>query len=186
MIRAGNLLAGRAAERDRPRLALLGAIVDSSDDAIIGSGVNGLITSWNPAAERIYGYSAEQAVGRSAELVLTADLRGEETEILNRFVASQHAAAGNGSAGHRGSSHHETVLRRSDGTTFPASVMLSAIRDDDGALIGTSTIARDITEQLRAADELRAQMADLERAEPEPGDVHLLRWRMTCAHHCAG
>ena len=164
IIRAGNLLAGRAAERDRPRLALLGAIVDSSDDAIISSGVDGLITSWNPAAERIYGYSAEQAVGRSAELVLTADLRGEETEILNRFVASQHAAAGNGSAGHRGSSHHETVLRRSDGTTFPASVMLSAIRDDDGALIGTSTIARDITEQLRAADELRAQMADLERA----------------------
>ena len=157
LVRAGALLAGRAAERDRPRLALLGAIVDSSEEAIVSSGVDGLITSWNPAAERIYGYPAAEAVGQPAAFVLEEDRRGEETETLRAFVASQR---GNGDR----SLHHETVQRRKDGTTFPASVMLSAIRDDDGTLIGTSAIGRDISEQLRAEAELRARMNDLERA----------------------
>jgi PAS domain S-box-containing protein len=137
---------------------LLGAIVDSSEEAIVSSGVDGLITSWNPAAERIYGYPAAEAVGQPAALVLEEDLRGEETKTLRAFVASQR---GNGSDR---SVHHETVQRRKDGTTFPASVMLSAIRDDDGTLIGTSAIGRDISEQLRAEAELRARMDDLERA----------------------
>jgi PAS domain S-box-containing protein len=158
LVRAGALLSGRAAERDRPRLALLGAIVDSSEEAIVSSGVDGLITSWNPAAERIYGYPAAEAVGQPAALVLEEDLRGEETKTLRAFVASQR---GNGSDR---SVHHETVQRRKDGTTFPASVMLSAIRDDDGTLIGTSAIGRDISEQFRAEAELRARMDDLERA----------------------
>jgi PAS domain S-box-containing protein len=160
LVRAGALLAGRAAERDRPRLALLGAIVDSSEEAIVSSGVDGLITSWNPAAERIYGYPAAEAVGQPAALVLEEDQRGEETETLRAFVASQR---GNGN-GSDGSVRHETVQRRKDGTTFPASVVFSAIRDDDGALIGTSAIGRDISEQLRAEAELRARMDDLERA----------------------
>jgi PAS domain S-box-containing protein len=160
LVRAGALLAGRAAERDRPRLALLGAIVDSSEEAIVSSGVDGLITSWNPAAERIYGYPADEAVGQPAALVLEEDQRGEETETLRAFVASQR---GNGS-GSDGSVRHETVQRRKDGTTFPASVVFSAIRDDDGALIGTSAIGRDISDQLRAEAELRARMDDLERA----------------------
>jgi PAS domain S-box-containing protein len=158
IIRAGDLLAGRAAQRDRPRLALLGAIVDSSDDAIVSSGVNGLITSWNPAAERIYGYSAAEAVGQGTGLILEADLRGKEEEARNAFIASQSRNGGTGS------SHHDAVQRRKDGTAVPVSVMLSALRDDDGALIGTSSIGRDITEQIRAADELRSRMDDLERA----------------------
>jgi len=158
LVRAGELIAGRAAQRDRPRLALLAAIVDSSDDAIVSSNVDGLITSWNPAAERIYGYPADEAVGQHSAFVLEADLRSEETELLGAFVTSQ------GSDGRDGSVHRETVQRRKDGTTFPVSVMLSAIRDDDGALIGTSSIARDITEQLRAAAELRSRMDDLQRA----------------------
>jgi signal transduction histidine kinase/CHASE3 domain sensor protein len=180
IIRAGSLLAARAARRDRPRLALLAAIVDSSDDAIVSSGVDGLITSWNPAAEAIYGYSAAEAVGQRAEFIIEADRRAEEAEILSAFVASQgsngnsggSSGSGGGSAGigssagseSSGSLHHETVQWRKGGTTFPASVMFSAIRDDDGTLIGTSSIARDITEQLRAETELHSRMTELERA----------------------
>jgi PAS domain S-box-containing protein len=158
IVRAGGLIAGRAAQRDRPQLALLGAIVDSSDDAIVSSSIDGQITSWNPAAERIYGYLAAEAIGKDATLVLDDQLHREETEILSSFVASQ---SGNGS---NGSKQHETVHRRKDGSTFPVSVMLSAIRDDDEVLIGTSAIARDITEQFRAGAELRSRMDDLERA----------------------
>jgi PAS domain S-box-containing protein len=154
IIRAGALLAARAARRDRPRLALLAAIVDSSDDAIVSSNVDGLITSWNPAAESIYGYPALEAVGQHAEFILPTGRRLEEAEILRAFVASQD---GNGGNGGNGSLHHETEQSRKDGTTFPALVTFSAIRDDDGALIGTSAIARDITE-------LRSRMDELERA----------------------
>jgi PAS domain S-box-containing protein len=161
ILRAGALLAARAARRDRPRLALLAAIVDSSDDAIVSSGVDGLITSWNPAAESIYGYSAQEAVGQHAEFILEAGRRSGEAEILSAFVASQ---SGNGSNGGNGSLRHETEQSRKDGTTFPASVTFSVIRDDDGALIGTSSIARDVTEQARAGAELHSRMNELERA----------------------
>jgi PAS domain S-box-containing protein len=147
IVHAGGLIAGRAAERDRPQLALLGALVHSSDDAIVSSSIDGLITSWNPSAERIYGYPAAEAVGQPAA-----------------FIASESSNGSNRSDASDGSLHHETVQRRKDGTTFPASVMLSAIRDDDGALIGTSSIARDITEQLRSGAELHSRMDDLERA----------------------
>jgi PAS domain S-box-containing protein len=149
--------AGANIERDRPRLALLGAIVDSSEDAIVSSGRDGLITSWNPAAEGMYGYPAAEAVGRPADLVLAGGRGGEEAGFL--------AGQGDETAPDRdGSAHHETVQRRQDGTTFAASVMLSAIRDDHGALIGTSSISRDITDQLSSGAELQARMADLERA----------------------
>ncbi len=158
IVHAGGLIAGRAAERDRPQLALLGAIVDSSDDAIVSSGVDGQIMSWNPSAERIYGYPAGEAVGKDATLVIDDELRRDEAEILRTFVAGQ------GGNGGYGSKHHETVQRRKDGTTFPAAVMLSTIRDDDGTLIGTSAISRDVSEQHRAQAELRSRMDDLERA----------------------
>ena len=156
-VRAAELIAGRAARRDRPRLALLASIVESSDDAIVSNSIDGLITSWNPAAERIYGYPAEEAVGQDGLFVLDGDLRREESEILSAFVASQSSNGGNHSL------NRETVQRRKDGTKFPASVTVTAVRDDDGSLIGTSSIARDITKQQRAAAELRSRMDDLER-----------------------
>jgi PAS domain S-box-containing protein len=164
IVHAGGLIAGRAAERDRPQLALLGALVDSSDDAIVSSSVDGLIMSWNPSAERIYGYPAAEAVGQPAALVVEAGRGGEETEFAAAFIASQGSNGQDGHDASGGSLHHETVQQRRDGTTFPASVMLSAIRDDDGALIGTSSIARDITEQLRAGAELHSRMDELERS----------------------
>jgi PAS domain S-box-containing protein len=155
LVRAEELVAGRAARQYRPRLALLAAIVDSSNDAIVSTSIDGLITSWNPAAERIYGYSAEEIIGRHGMLLLEAGRRSEETEIRGAFIRSQ---------GSQGSLQHESVQRRKDGTTFPVSLTLSAIYDDDGALIGTSSIGRDTTEQLRAAAELRSRMDDLKRA----------------------
>src|ERR1022692_1025106 len=94
-VRAAELIAGRAARRDRPRLALLASIVESSDDAIVSNSIDGLITSWNPAAERIYGYPAEEAVGQDGLFVLDGDLRREESEILSAFVASQSSNGGN-------------------------------------------------------------------------------------------
>jgi PAS domain S-box-containing protein len=150
--------AGTLIERDRPRLALLGAIVDSSDDAIVSSGRDGLITSWNPAAERMYGYPAAEVVRRPATLVLANGQHGKEAEFLAGHLDD--AAA----LGSDGSLHHEAIQQRKDGTTFAASVMLSSIRDDRGAMVGTSSISRDITEQLSAGAELQARMDDLERA----------------------
>ena len=161
LVRAEELLAGRAARQYRPRLALLAAIVDSSNDAIVSKSLDGLITSWNPAAERIYGYPADEIIGQHTSLLLEAGRRTEEAEIRGGFISSHRSQNGqNGQA----SLQHETVQRRKDGTSFPVSLTLSAIYDDDGTLIGTSSIARDITAALRAADELRSRMDDLERA----------------------
>jgi PAS domain S-box-containing protein len=161
LVRAEELLVGRAARQYRPRLALLAAIVDSSDDAIVSKSVDGLITSWNPAAERIYGYSAGEIIGQHVALLIEAGRRSEETEFRGAFVRSHNSR---GSRESQESQQHETVQRRKDGTTFPVSLTLSAIYDDDGALIGTSSIARDITEHHRAAAELRSRMDDLERS----------------------
>jgi PAS domain S-box-containing protein len=147
-------------ERDRPRLALLGAIVDSSDDAIVSTGLDGMIMSWNPSAERMYGYPAPEAVGRLAALVL-ADGQDLQAGQEAQFLAGQHD---DDPPDDTSSRHHEVMQRRQDGTKFPASVMLSAIRDDNGVLIGTSSISRDITAQLNAGAELAARMDDLERA----------------------
>jgi PAS domain S-box-containing protein len=160
LVRAEELIAGRAARQYRPRLALLAAIVDSSADAIVSKSVDGLITSWNLAAERIYGYSADEIMGHHIAILLESDRRSEETEIRNAFVRS-HGSQGNQITD---SQEHETVQRRKDGTTFPVSLTLSAIYDDDGELIGTSSIGRDITEQQRAAAELRSRLDDLERS----------------------
>ena len=158
LVRADELLAGWDAQQVKARLALLASIVESCDDAILSKDVDGLITSWNPAAERIYGYSADEVIGQHVELVLDPDLRGEGAEILSAFVREY------GRDDSMGSLLVENVQRRRDGTTFPVSVMLSAIHSDDGSLIGTSSISRDTTKQRRAAAELSARMEDLERA----------------------
>jgi PAS domain S-box-containing protein len=157
LVRADELLAGWDAQKVKARLLLLAAIVDSSDDAIFSKDVDGLITSWNPAAERIYGYSAEEIIGQPIAVLLEAGVLGEDAEILSAFSRSQ------GSDEKLGSLQAESVQQRKDGTTFPVSVTLSAVNDDDGSLIGTSSIARDVTEQHRVAAELRHAAAELDR-----------------------
>jgi len=128
--------------------ALLSAIVNSSDDAIVGNTLDGVITSWNSAAERLYGYSLDEIIGRAMTVLCPADRNGEIEEIL--------AAIGRGGR----VVHFETVRLRKDGTTVPVSVTVSPIRDTGGGLIGASSIGRDISEQRP----LRA-VVDLQRAE---------------------
>jgi PAS domain S-box-containing protein len=125
----------KVAERDGARLA---AIVESSDDAIVAKDVNGTITSWNRAAERMFGYTANEAIGQSIRIIIPETLQHEEDTILNRI--------------RRGDSvqHFETTRCRKDGSCLPISVTISPIRDKSGTIIGASKIARDISERKHA------------------------------------
>ena len=146
------LVEGIEAGHGSASFRLLSAIINSSDDAIVGKTADGVITTWNPAAERMYGYSAEEIVGQPATVLCDPDHVGEIKEILEKIGRGERVL------------HHETVRRRKDGTTFPVSVTVSPVHDEGGRLIGASSIARDFTEQHRVAAELRRWADDLERA----------------------
>lgn len=133
-------------------LQRLASIVESSDDAIIGLTVEGTIVSWNPAAERMYGYSAEEAVGRSVAVIVPSERREELWAILDGL--------GRGKA----AEHLETVRIRKDGARIDVSVTLSAIRDRTGKLTGASSVARDISARKRVEQQLRLQDAALRAA----------------------
>ena len=115
----------------------LAAIVENSDDAIIGKTLDGIITSWNRGAELIFGYSSEEALGQSIYLIIPDNRKNEEPLILERVRRGQRV------------DHYETVRKRKDGQLINISVTVSPIRDDDGRIIGASKIARDITERER-------------------------------------
>ncbi len=115
----------------------LAAIVESSDDAIIGKTLDGTITSWNRGAELIFGYSSEEALGQSIYLIIPDDRKDEEPLILERVRRGERV------------DHYETVRKRKDGQLINISVTVSPIRDEDGRIIGASKIARDITERER-------------------------------------
>jgi PAS domain S-box-containing protein len=132
----------RQSEKDQ-----LAAIVEYSDDAIIGKTLDGTITSWNPAAERMYGYSRDEIIGESILLLTPRNRTHEITAMLARIRA-----------GERVEHHHTTRVRR-DGTEIPVSLTASPIRDADGGIIGVSTIARDLTTQ-EAASELSRSLIE--------------------------
>lgn len=111
----------------------LSAIVDSSDDPIISKDLTGRIVSWNPAAERMFGYSAEEMVGSSVMRIIPPELHVEEEEILTRLRRGERIE------------HFETTRLRKDGTRVPVSVTISPVRDDSGRVIGASKIVRDVT-----------------------------------------
>ena len=136
-------------ERTSARLA---AIVDSSDDAIVSKDLNGIITSWNPAAERIFGYSAQEAVGRSITMLIPAELRDEETQILSRLRAGERIE------------HFETVRVTKNGERLNVSLTVSPIKDSRGRVMGASKIARDITQRVRTEKELLANQGLLRAA----------------------
>jgi PAS domain S-box-containing protein len=119
----------------------LAAIVESSDDAIIGKTREGIITSWNRAAERIYGYSAEEVVGRPITLIFPPDRQDEFATIMEQILRGERV------------DHYETTRLRKDGTILPVSVTISPIHDSDGHVIGASAIAHDITERKRAEEQ---------------------------------
>jgi len=134
-------------ERAEGEVRSLAAIVQSSDDAIIGKSLEGTITSWNPAAERLYGWSAAEAVGRPISLIVPDD-RGEElAAIMDRIRRGERVR------------HHETVRVRRDGARVDVSLTISPVRDAAGRLVGVSKIARDITERKRWEEAVRASEA---------------------------
>ena len=131
---------------------LLAAIVNSSDDAIIGKTIDGVITTWNPAAERMYGYTAAEIIGQPITVLCPPDRVAEIQEILRKIRNDERV------------SYHETVRQRKDGTVFPVSVSISPVHDVRHGLIGASSIARDISERYRLQAELRLRTDDLEIA----------------------
>jgi PAS domain S-box-containing protein len=115
----------------------LAAIVDSADDAIISKDLNGIITSWNTGALRMFGYSAEEMVGKSILLLIPEYLQHEEDEILRKLRAGERIE------------HYETTRRKKDGQMLDISATISPIRDESGRVIGASKIARDISDRKR-------------------------------------
>jgi PAS domain S-box-containing protein len=123
-------------------LGLLASIVDSSDDAIVSKTLEGVITSWNGGAERLFGYTAKEAIGHSISMIIPLDRRDEETTILARVSQGEPI------------DHFDTVRVRKDGTKVEISLSISPVRDAAGKIIGASKIARDITGRKRIEREL--------------------------------
>jgi PAS domain S-box-containing protein len=137
---ARNISERAQADETRSRLA---AIVESSDDAILSKNLNGIITSWNAGAQRIFGYTAEETVGQPVTMLMPPERFNEEPGILERIRRGDRV------------DHYETIRRRKDGTLFDVSLTISPIADSQGKIIGASKIARDITEHKRAQQALR-------------------------------
>jgi PAS domain S-box-containing protein len=125
----------------------LAAVVESSDDAIVSKDLNGIIATFNRGAERLFGYKAEEVVGRPVTILIPPDRQHEEPDILARIRRGERVE------------HYETVRRRKDGTLVDISLTVSPVRDDQGKIIGASKIARDITER-KLTD---ARLSDSER-----------------------
>jgi PAS domain S-box-containing protein len=131
--------------------ARMAAIVDSSDDGIVSKTLDGVITSWNKSAERIFGWSAEEAVGRNIKLIIPPERHAEEDDVLARI--------------HRGErvDHFDTVRVRKDGRFVDVSITVSPLKDASGRIVGASKIARDITERRRM-EEIRNRLLAAEQA----------------------
>jgi PAS domain S-box-containing protein len=122
--------------------SLLSAIVDSSDDAILSKDLNGFITSWNKSAERMFGYTAQEAIGQPGAILIPADRMQEEAQIGEKLRRGERTE------------HFETVRVRKDGSRLCVSLSFSPVRDAAGRVIGASKIARDITERKKAEEKL--------------------------------
>ena len=133
-----------------PEMALLAAIVESSDDAIISKSLTGVIQSWNAAAERIYGYTKAEAVGQPITMLIPKDRLPEETLILEKIKRGERI------------DHFETVRIRKDGNSVLVSLTVSPIKDATGQIIGASKSARDITERKRIEEDLKSLTLELD------------------------
>jgi len=157
LFRDGEFVCTRCMTRDVSReraaeegLAQLAAIVESTDDAVIGKDVQGVVTSWNPGAERIHGHRADEMIGASILKIVPPELHGEEREILARIAAGERIT------------HYETVWLAKSGARVNVSLTVSPIRDPGGRVIGASAIARDISQRIdadRRKDEFLAILA---------------------------
>jgi PAS domain S-box-containing protein len=132
-------------------LAKLTAIIDSSDDAIVGKSIDGKIISWNPGAERLYGYKAAEIMGQTGDILELAERRKELGPLQERVARGEHI------------SHFETTRLRKDGTEVEVSLSICPIQDGAGKIIGISTIARDITASKRAEKERERLLRELQQ-----------------------
>jgi len=136
-------------KRGEQATCLLAAVVESSHDAIVSKDLDGIITSWNKGAERLFGYAAEEAVGQNITLIIPPVRRDEERAIVERLMRGERV------------DHFETVRMRKDGSLLDVALTISPIKDAAGGIVGASKLARDITERKRAEDALRQAQADL-------------------------
>jgi len=129
--------------------ALLAAIVDSSFDAIVGKTLNSIITTWNPAAQQLFGYTAEEAIGQSVLMLIPENRHCEETDIIERIRRGERVET------------FETIRRRKDGVLIPVSLTISPIRNSDGEIVGASKIARDISATKESERRIRLLMREV-------------------------
>jgi PAS domain S-box-containing protein len=154
--------------------ALLAAIVGSSDDAIVSKTLDGIITTWNHSAERIFGYSAPEAIGKHITLIIPRDRWDEEANIIERLRSGERV------------DHFRTVRRRKDGSLFDVSLTISPVKDSQGNIIGASKVARDITDEVRAGEALRVSENEYRRlsqsldsqVRSRTGELQELSWQL--------
>ncbi|MFY9837186.1 MAG: PAS domain S-box protein, partial [Xanthobacteraceae bacterium] len=131
-----------ALRESEQRLQALASIVESSDDAIVSKNLDGIIQSWNKGAERVFGYTAEEAIGQSITIVIPQDRQDEERVILTRIRRGERL------------DHFETVRKHKHGNLIEVSLTISPVKNASGKIVGASKIARDITEQKRVREQI--------------------------------
>ncbi|MDA8169641.1 MAG: PAS domain S-box protein [Nitrospiraceae bacterium] len=147
-----SMMARKESEELRNRLA---SIVETSDEAIIGKSLDGVIQTWNTGAEEMYGYSAGEAVGRPVSILVPPGYPNEIPKILERIAKGEHIG------------HYETVRMRKDGERIFVSISISPVKDENGRIAGAATIAHDITERKRLEESLRNTLSELDRSNKE-------------------
>jgi PAS domain S-box-containing protein len=131
-----------ALQESEQQLRWLASIVESSDDAIISKNLDGIITSWNTGAERVFGYTAEEAIGKPITIVIPQNRQDEERVILTRIRRGERI------------DHFETIRQRKHGSLIVVSLTVSPVKNTEGKIVGASKIARDITEQKRSQEQI--------------------------------
>jgi PAS domain S-box-containing protein len=151
LIGAVNMLMDLTEYRARDEAARrYAAIVEHSDDAIVAKDLKGIITAWNRGAERLFGYTAAEAIGKPVTMLIPADRPDEEPSILARIRLGERVE------------HYETTRQRKDGTHVEISLTVSPVKDERGRVIGASKIARDITERRRAEEQRRLLLREMD------------------------
>ncbi len=156
-------------ERHAAELARVAAIVECSDDAIIGKSLDGTILSWNAGAQSLYGYTSDEAIGKSISILLPRERKDELTPLLVRVSNGERI------------SHFESTRRAKDGRLLHVSLSISPVRDSSGTIVGASTIARDITERKKAESERERLVRQLQEAL---ANVKTLSGLLPICSHC--
>ncbi len=142
-------------KKSEERLLELASIVESSDDAIIGKTLDGVITSWNKGAETIFGYTAKEIIGESINLIVPSEMHNEEFEIIEKVKAGKHIK------------QYETKRQRKDGEVIYVSITISPMKNQKGSINGMSMVSRDITKHKRSEELLKQKTLELERSNQD-------------------